>query len=79
MATKTVRLDEDTYELIEAHKREDETFSEAIRRLVGPPSLLELAGILSDEQAEEFREAVEESRETWDENREDLVRRFENE
>ena len=30
MATKSVRIDEDLYERIEAHKGEDETFSEAI-------------------------------------------------
>jgi predicted CopG family antitoxin len=63
MGTKMVRLDDDTYEYIEAQKRPDESFSEAIQRLVEPPSLLELAGILSDEGANEMREAVEESRE----------------
>lgn len=63
MGTKMVRLDEDTYEYIEAQKRSGESFSEAIERLVEPPSLLELAGILSDEEASEMREAVETSRE----------------
>jgi predicted CopG family antitoxin len=59
MGTRMVRLDDDVYERIEAHKREDETFSEAIDRLIGVPSLRTLAGILSDEEAEEFREVVE--------------------
>ena len=54
-----VRLDDDVYERIEAHKREDETFSEVIDRLIGVPSLRTLTGILSDEEAEEFREVVE--------------------
>jgi predicted CopG family antitoxin len=63
MGTKMVRLDDDTYEYIEAQKRSGESFSEAIQRLVEPPSLLKLAGILSDEEANEMREAVEESRE----------------
>ncbi|MEM4781589.1 MAG: antitoxin VapB family protein [Halalkalicoccus sp.] len=61
MGTRTVRFREDLYERISAHKREDETFSEAIDRLVGGPSLLDLIGVFSDEQVDELREAVEES------------------
>lgn len=67
MGTKTIRLDEDVYEKIRARKREDETFSEAVDRLVGGPSLLELAGILTDEEAEEVSNAVEEFRSSLDE------------
>jgi len=33
--TKSVRLDEHVYELVESHKRDDETFSEAVERLIG--------------------------------------------
>ena len=43
METKTVRLDEEVYERIKAHKRDDETFSEAIDRLTGGYSLLDFA------------------------------------
>ena len=57
--SKSVRLDEDVYEFVSARKRDDETFSEAIERLVGGPSLLELTGILSDEEATEFRSGIE--------------------
>lgn len=60
MATKTVRLDEDVYERIKEEKRSDETFSEAIERLIGESSLLDIAGILTDEEAAEFRKAIEE-------------------
>jgi predicted CopG family antitoxin len=59
MGTKTIRLDENVDELLRARKREDETFSEAVERLVGSPSLRELAGILSDEEAEEFRRVID--------------------
>jgi predicted CopG family antitoxin len=31
-----VTLDEDAYELLEAQRHEDESFSDAIRRLLGP-------------------------------------------
>jgi len=63
MGTRTVRLEDDVYERIKAEKREDETFSEAVDRLVGGASLLDLAGTLSDEEAEAMRAAVAESRE----------------
>ena len=76
MGTKSVRLDERVYELVESHKREDETFSEAIERLIGGPSLLELAGILSDAEADRFREAVDDVDTVDDADVDDLVDRF---
>lgn len=76
MGTKNVRLDNRVYEMVEAHKREDETFSEAIERLIGGPSLVELAGILSDEEAEGFREAIDDVDELGEEDIDDLVERF---
>jgi predicted CopG family antitoxin len=67
--SKSIRLSEEAYERLAAHKREDETFSEVVLRLAGERSLLELAGILSDEEADALREAVAERR---DRRREDL-------
>jgi len=61
--SKSIRLSEDAYERLAAHKGEDETFSEVVLRLAGERSLLELAGILSDEEAESLRDAVDERRE----------------
>lgn len=55
-----IRLSEEAYERLYAHKREDETFSEVVLRLAGERSLLELAGILSGEEAEGLRDAVDE-------------------
>jgi predicted CopG family antitoxin len=63
MGTKTVRLEEDVYERVRSQKRDDETFSEAIDRLTGGASLLDLEGTLNDEETEDVREAIEESRE----------------
>ena len=54
--SKSVRLDEDVYEFVSARKRDDETFFETIEQLVGGPSLLELTGILTDEEASAFEE-----------------------
>lgn len=61
--SKSIRLSEEAYERLAAHKREDETFSDVVLRLAGERSLLELAGILSDEEADALRAAVEERRE----------------
>ena len=60
--SKSIRLSEEAYERLNAHKREDETFSEVVLRLAGERSLLELAGILSDEEADALRNAVDERR-----------------
>lgn len=61
--SKSIRLSEEAYERLAAHKRENETFSEVVLRLAGERSLVELAGILSDEEANALRDAVAERRE----------------
>lgn len=61
--SKSIRLTDEAYERLKAHKSEDETFSEVVLRLAGERSLLELAGILTDEQADALEEAIEERRE----------------
>jgi predicted CopG family antitoxin len=61
--SKSIRLSEEAYERLAAHKREDETFSDVVLRLAGERSLLELAGVLSDEEADALRDAVEKRRE----------------
>lgn len=74
MGTRTVRLDEEVYERIKAHKREDETFSETIDRLTGGYSLLDFAGDYDEADAERHRDlldradrvAAEDRRETLD-------------
>jgi predicted CopG family antitoxin len=60
-ATKTIRVSESLHARIKAHNREGETLSETLERLVGTPSLRELAGILSDDDADAFREAIDKS------------------
>ncbi|MFB6228201.1 MAG: antitoxin VapB family protein [Halobacteriales archaeon] len=61
MGTKMVRLDEGLYERIEAHKRDDESFSEAIDRLIDDYTLLDFAGGYTEEDAEHHRELLERS------------------
>jgi len=75
--SKSIRLSDEAYERLAAHKREDETFSEVVLRLAGERSLLELAGILSDEEADALREAVRERRARRGEQLEEVAGRME--
>jgi len=59
-----VRLSEDVYARIESKKRDDETFSEAIDRLIDDVSLLDLAEeepVIDKEKHHERMERVEEA------------------
>lgn len=75
MGTKTVRLDEDVYERVKAEKRPDETFSEAIGRLIGGYTLLDFAddAAISETEADDLRAHIEEANEGYQESVEDLV------
>lgn len=59
--SKSVRLDEDVYERIKAHKQDGETFSEAVERLIGPIPLRELGGLLSEAAVDDLEDAIEET------------------
>lgn len=72
-----VRLDDDVYERIKANKRDDESFSDAVERLIGGRSLRELRDVFDEEQVTEMRDAIDATdREDRDEVR-DLAERFE--
>jgi predicted CopG family antitoxin len=71
--SKSIRLSEDAYKRLAAHKREKETFSDVVLRLAGERSLLELAGILEDDDADAMRAAVEERRERRSDELEDVA------
>ncbi|MFW6385284.1 MAG: antitoxin VapB family protein [Halodesulfurarchaeum sp.] len=74
--SKSIRLSEEAYERLAAHKREDETFSEVVLRLAGERSLLELAGILSDDEADALRATIEERRDRRREELEEFAERM---
>lgn len=76
-ATKTIRVSEELHARIKAHNREGETLSETLERLVGTPSLRELAGVLSDDEADAFREVIEESHRDHDEEIDRMLERME--
>ena len=51
MATKTISLDEEAYERLRAEKREGESFSDVVKRLVGERSWRDVAGIWEGDAA----------------------------
>ncbi len=57
--SKSLRISEEFHEFVIAHKREDETMEETLRRLIGGPHPEDVAGILSSETAETMRERLE--------------------
>lgn len=74
--SKSVRVSEEFHEFIEAHKREDETMEETLRRLVGGPHPEDVAGILSSETATAMRERLDEKHEADVDGKRDLRERF---
>lgn len=58
MATKTLTITEDAYNILAARKLDDESFSQEIKRLFSEKTkkkLSEFAGILSDADADAMR------------------------
>lgn len=53
----TIRLKKDAYELLARRKREGESFSEVVERLAGERPITDLAGIFSDGEVAEIRDA----------------------
>ncbi|MFW6436083.1 MAG: antitoxin VapB family protein [Halococcoides sp.] len=72
MATKTISLDEEAYERLEARKKAGESFSDTVKRLAGERSWTEVAGILSEAEATDLENAIEEGRSRSRERRERL-------
>jgi predicted CopG family antitoxin len=72
-----VRLDDHVYERIKANKRDDESFSEAVERLIGGRSLRDLQDVFGDEQVDEMRDAIEDADDADREEVRDVAERFE--
>jgi len=60
--TKTIRVSDDYHAYIKAHKRDDETMEETLRRLTRGPRPEDVAGLLSPAEAEEAKVAVKKLR-----------------
>lgn len=78
MSTKTISLDEEAYELLRGSKREDESFSDVVKRLSGERSWQEVAGIWKDETAD-LDAAIDAGRERSRHRRERIAEELRNE
>lgn len=68
--SKSVRISEEFHDFVKAHKHEDETMEETLRRLIGGPDPREVSGILSSKTADEMRERIKKKRSEENEKRE---------
>lgn len=74
---KTIRVSDEFHELITAHKREDETMDEALKRMVGGPDPriqqdLGIIGDVDDESAAAMQDAIDRKRDRGRDRRDDL-------
>lgn len=58
MASHTVNLSDEAYRRLRNAKREGESFSDVVNRVLGSGSILDLVGMLNKENAEAFRDAA---------------------
>ena len=56
---KTIRVSEEYHEWLNGHKRADETMEETLRRMTRGPHPSDVAGLLSETEAEEAKAAVQ--------------------
>jgi len=56
---KTIRVSEEYHEWLNAHKEDDETMEETLRRMTRGPHPSDVAGLLSEAEAESAKEAVD--------------------
>jgi len=59
---KTIRVSEEYHEWLSAHKRADETMEETLRRMTRGPDPGDVAGLLTGEEAERAKTAVDDLR-----------------
>ena len=64
MATKTITIMDDAYELLSANKQKDESFSDVIRRIAAKKDISQFAGSwkMSDKEADKVKDAILELR-----------------
>lgn len=63
MATKTISITEEAYERLKSRKKENESFSEIIKKITNKRSLLEIAGMLSEREANKVEKEIKNIRE----------------
>ena len=75
--SRQVRLEDDVYEYIKTNMRDDESFSDAVERLIGGRSLRDLRDVFNDDQVAEMRDAVEAADRADNKEVDDVAARFE--
>jgi hypothetical protein len=60
---KTIRVSEEYHEWLRAHKRSGETMEETLRRMTRGPHPDDVAGLLTEQEAADAKEAVDALRE----------------
>ena len=58
MGTKNISISEEAYQRLASLKKPNESFTQVINRLTQKRSILELAGTLSEQEAEEIIENI---------------------
>ena len=58
MATKTISITEEAYERLRMKKEKNESFTDVINRVTGKKDIMQFAGILSDEEANQVKEHI---------------------
>jgi len=56
---ETIRVSEEYHEWLLAHKRDDETVEETLRRMTHGPNPEDVTGVLAEDEAETAKQAVD--------------------
>ncbi len=76
MASKTITISEEAYERLKSRKKENESFTNVINKLTRERSLTEIAGILSEDEADRLEERIKERRDETRARMDDLKERM---
>ena len=63
MGSKTITISEEAYQRLKSRKDENESFTDVINKLTRERSLMEIAGILSEDEADRLEEKIKAGRE----------------
>ncbi len=62
MGEKTISISDEAYTRLASLKNPNESFTDVINRLTGKRSILELAGVLTEQEGAELESAVKKNR-----------------
>lgn len=62
MGTKNISISDEAYFRLAARKKDNESFTDVINRLAGKRSILDLVGLLSNDEARRMNEEIKQMR-----------------